>query len=367
MPQKSNIAYIPALDGMRGISIILVFIAHLGFDHIVPGGLGVTLFFFISGYIITLVLINEYQKMGNVNLKQFYTGRILRLYPPLLFMLTLVIPYLVIINYHIKVSEILACLLYYENYYFFYVSKGHLTLGILWSLAVEEHFYLLYPLMFLSFIRNTKALATIFIVLMLVALGIRLDGYMQFKHLPDDLEPYCYLLTHTRFDSILFGCMAAVLLNSRWVSFYKNTLSNKTLFILSFLAQAACLVIRDPMFRYTLRYTLQGISFFILVPAIINTESYTTIRNALSNKILVAIGKVSYSVYLLHMLVLKALDFLPTQGHPYLYYACCIIGTALLSTFCYYVIERPIYRFRRGLHTRPAIVSPQPVSDTEVL
>ncbi|WP_158828396.1 acyltransferase family protein [Mucilaginibacter lacusdianchii] len=363
MHQKATLAYIPALDGMRGLSILLVFIAHLGFDRIVPGGLGVTLFFFISGYIITLVLNNEYKKNTSINLKHFYTGRILRLYPPLLFMLILTAFYLIYISYSFKLGEILACLLYYENYYFFYGGKGHLTLTILWSLAVEEHFYLLYPLLFLGFFKNTKKIIGIFLGLMLLALVVRIGGYIQYKHFADELERYCYVLTHTRFDSILFGCMAAVLLTSKKSDNYKSLLSNKKLLVFAFLVQVFCLVIRDPMFRYTVRYTLQGLSFFILVPAIINTDSYPIIRQALSNKALVSIGKVSYSIYLLHMLVVKSLAFIQANGHTYLYFACCIAGTSLLSVFCYYVIERPIYRFRKGLNTKRLLLQPQPVAN----
>lgn len=72
MEAKANSSYISAFDGIRGVSILIVFIAHLGFEHIIPGGLGVTIFFFISGFLITRLLIAEFERSNTIGLKDFY-------------------------------------------------------------------------------------------------------------------------------------------------------------------------------------------------------------------------------------------------------------------------------------------------------
>src|SRR4051812_19989142 len=120
MTAKSN-DYFPSLDGLRAISIILVFLSHLLIysklttTSPVPGGLGVTIFFFISGFLITNLLLAEYRKSHEINLRLFYIRRLLRLYPPLL--LLICITTLWFMQSSIPFKEIWAALFYYENYF----------------------------------------------------------------------------------------------------------------------------------------------------------------------------------------------------------------------------------------------------------
>ena len=82
--RASAFAYQPVLDGWRAVSILLVLVSHGGLDKVVPGGLGVTIFFFISGFLITSLLISEFQREGRISLKKFYLRRFWRLAPPLI-------------------------------------------------------------------------------------------------------------------------------------------------------------------------------------------------------------------------------------------------------------------------------------------
>ena len=151
--------YIPPLDGLRACAILLVLGGHFSVPHI-PNDFGVTLFFFISGFLITRLLLAELIEKGTVSLYQFYVRRILRLYPALLFAIILsVIFYFYVKEKTIPTEELTSALFYFANYYG--LSKGYdvaNTFTILWSLAVEEHFYLLFPLMFLAFSENLKNL-----------------------------------------------------------------------------------------------------------------------------------------------------------------------------------------------------------------
>ena len=83
---KASHGYIPGLDGLRAIAVLIVLIAHFGLAHIIPGGFGVTVFFIISGFLITRLLISEQETKGRIALKNFYIRRIIRLYPALAFM-----------------------------------------------------------------------------------------------------------------------------------------------------------------------------------------------------------------------------------------------------------------------------------------
>ena len=146
---------IPSLDGLRAISILIVFMAHARLSPYLPGGFGVTIFFFLSGFLITTLFYREAERYGQIDLKAFYLRRALRLSPPLL--VTLAITYtLVSLGLFLGKIDPLAIasqVFYFYNYYSVFVpdsTEGARGLNVLWSLAVEEHFYLIFPWLFLS-------------------------------------------------------------------------------------------------------------------------------------------------------------------------------------------------------------------------
>ena len=146
--------YIPSLDGIRAVSFFLVFLAHAGLGKVlVPGGFGVTIFFLLSGFLITTLLRLEYQRFRRISLKDFYLRRSLRILPPLYVTLGLSMLIVVIWNVPtgIPFAATLSQALQYANYYQIYAT--HLVsmpgTGVFWSLAVEEHFYLLFPLIYI--------------------------------------------------------------------------------------------------------------------------------------------------------------------------------------------------------------------------
>ena len=344
--QRSS--YIAPLDGFRGLSIILVFIAHLGFENIVPGGLGVTIFFFISGYIITKLLIDEVSSTTQLNLKAFYVRRLLRLYPPLLLMIIFYFLYLFTTKNVVDLHEIVACIFYYENYYFFtHPATSSNVCKILWSLAVEEHFYIIFPFVFLFSFKKPKILLLILLILAVIPVIFRCLGTLWYDYSAAVTERYCYTLSHTRFDSIIYGCISSVLLYSFRSSLYIKALSNKTLFIVAIITLIGCLVFRDTTFRNTVRYTLQGLSLFILIPAIINTPLYPKIKSFFSGKLIVLVGKLSYSIYLMHMIAITVVsNFCGTEKFV-VFYLAVIFLTAVLALFSYFIVEKYTLKFRK--------------------
>ncbi|PYX40677.1 MAG: hypothetical protein DMG81_05495 [Acidobacteria bacterium] len=156
-PAASSGLYIPSLDGMRAIAFFIVFVAHAQPFKALPGGFGVTIFFFLSGYLITSLLREEARKTATISLKGFYLRRVLRIFPPcyltVVFVSTLAATG-VLYNRE-SYASLVSAFLYFSNYWNI-LGWGNLPagLGILWSLAVEEHYYLLFPLLYWWFVRR---------------------------------------------------------------------------------------------------------------------------------------------------------------------------------------------------------------------
>ena len=195
-----NHTLIPSLDGIRAISISIVFFAHAGVVSFLPGGFGVTIFFFLSGFLITTLFYREVERTGGINLPAFYTRRLLRLSPPLFITLFLVY-FLVSIGFLegvVQPEAVLSQVFYYYNYYAILstdATEGALGLNVLWSLAVEEHFYLIFPFLFTLILRNqirsTHLFAVLFVILIWRVVKLSLLGAGS-----DSI----YMATDTRFE-----------------------------------------------------------------------------------------------------------------------------------------------------------------------
>ncbi|MES1153157.1 MAG: acyltransferase, partial [Dongia sp.] len=140
--------YIPALDGMRALSIAVVVASHFWVNGPVPGGFGVTVFFFISGFLITRLLLAEFNADGHISIGRFYVRRFLRLYPAL-FVLIVGLSALYFAMYgQVDFLEMIAALFYFMNYYVLVHPDVQMPIRMLWSLAIEEHYYFIFPLLF---------------------------------------------------------------------------------------------------------------------------------------------------------------------------------------------------------------------------
>ncbi|MFM7320022.1 MAG: acyltransferase family protein, partial [Armatimonadota bacterium] len=144
---------IPSLDGIRAISFLIVFLAHAGFYDKVPGGMGVTIFFFLSGYLITTLLRVELDTTGTLDLRRFYLRRVLRIFPPFYAFLavSLLAAFLWVVPTKVTWEGVGAQILYLYNYYAIVRGPEGIPPGtdVYWSLAVEEHFYLVFPFAYL--------------------------------------------------------------------------------------------------------------------------------------------------------------------------------------------------------------------------
>ena len=364
MSSSARSGEIPALNGIRALAVSLVFFAHSGLEQIVPGGLGVTLFFVLSGYLITTLMQREYASSGGLALPAFYLRRLLRLMPPLLVVVLLagLLSALSLVEGEFSLRGLLAVLFYFGNYHVIAYDFGGLPegLGVVWSLAVEEHYYLLYPPLALLLLRLGRPRLAAALLATLCALILVWRCWLAAQ---GTSAAYIGMATDTRADAILVGCTMAFL--------YRPSLAPARPYR-DLLVAAGCLALllatllyRDEWFRLTLRYTLQSLAVAPLIGLAIAHSARPALR-WLGSRPLVYLGGVSYTVYLSHQLILHAVQ----RQAPQLGWAATLLLTALLTLALAEPVrrwvEQPSARLRRQLsagsrRTPPSSAAPAAV------
>ena len=344
--------HMPSLDGIRAVSFMLVFFSHAGLGSLVPGGIGVTIFFFLSGYLITTLMRVEFDKNGSVNFGHFYLRRAFRIWPP--FYIVLGVTSLAALIFDppgtLSAPAVTAQLLHVTNYWDIYRGGAGepAGTGVYWSLAVEEHFYLLFPLLYVgmrslrlspfSQVRVLWALCALVLLWRCVLVLI--------VHVSTDRT---YMATDTRFDSILFGCALAVWNNPVLDAPPLNERRWKYLIVpAALLVLIGCLLFRATVFRETVRYSLQGIALTFIFIAAIRYSTWLPFR-WLNWRPVAYVGVLSYSLYLMHYAVLFAMiRNLPTL-YPLAQGLLALGVSCVLAWIMYEVIEKPAARWRRRL------------------
>lgn len=349
---------IPSLDGIRAVSVLLVLFPHAGYGHIVPGGLGVTIFFFLSGYLITTLMLGEHNRTGEISILNFYIRRAFRLLPPLF--ITLAIAYALTwsgnLRGGISLNGFLAQVFYFANYYALFFDPGNTIpagTGVLWSLAVEEHFYIFYPalmVLLLGLPLERRSIAILFAVTCVAVLAWR----FHLIQAPGFLMERNYSGSDTRIDSILYGCILALAFNPMQGQQPSSPASGHgpmTALDWALLAAALALLLvtlifRSQMFRETIRYSLQGLA---LMPIF-----YFAIRNSnrfpftlLNLPWLARIGVYSYAIYLIHhVVILWIMDVAPWvwRNKPLL-----LVSSLVLSIAYAAAIDRWVDPYFRAL------------------
>jgi peptidoglycan/LPS O-acetylase OafA/YrhL len=372
--------YLPALDGLRAVAVLLVVASHAGLERAVPGGLGVTVFFAVSGFLITRQIVAQHRRDGRVGLGRFYRRRLLRLVPAWLAYVALAGGAFVLAGGWIGVGGWAAALGQGSNYY--QLASGYRSVlpgvrhpfNILWSLAVEDHFYLLWPVALLACLARGRlgwalglCLAACALVLAwrLWLLGdcfaprpgvwacLRIEANPAFRY------NRLYLATDTRLDSIAWGAVPALLLAMRpaWGARLAAARALPAL-ALGVLAASLALgsawaatlpgeagaVLGGPTGREALRTTVQGAALAVLVPAVALTTHRW--RRALEGRAALAVGRASYSIYLWHWGAFALADGLAARGSA-AWVALALPMAAGLSAASFLGVERPMLRARR--------------------
>lgn len=344
--------HMPSLDGIRAISFLLVFFSHAGLGGLVPGGIGVTIFFFLSGFLITTLMRVEFEKNGFVNLPHFWLRRIFRIFPP--FYIVLICATLASLAFDpsgtLYWPAVRAQLLHFTNYWIIwhgYTGQPAGT-GVYWSLAVEEHFYLIFPFLYVGMRKLRLSPAGQVKVLWGICAAVLLWRCLLVFvwHVPSDRT---YMGTDTRFDSIMFGCALAVWNNPALDALALNERRWKYLIVPTAIGLiVGCLLYRAPSFRETFRYTLQGMALTLIFIAAIRFKDWLPFR-ILNWRPIAFMGVLSYSLYLLHLAVVFAVERNLPGAPPALQGALALGIAFVLAWVMYVLVEKPAARYRRRL------------------
>jgi len=349
-PQGS--LYIPSLDGIRAISFFLVFFSHAGLgEKLIPGGFGVTIFFLLSGFLITTLLRLEFARYQRISLRGFYLRRVLRILPPLYVTLLLAVALFGIGSGQlaIRFAGTLSQVLQVSNYYLIYSDHGLIFPGtaVFWSLAVEEHFYLLFPLLYAWMCPRLSALQQTVVLLTLCAAALVWRCILHYYFHAEFSRTF--FATDTRFDSILLGCVFAIIASP----IVKDPLHGWVLRQMKWVLPLCVGVLlgtflfRDGGFRETLRYTLLGLALIPLFIAAIHYQKSLPVR-FLNLPVVRFLGVLSYSLYLCHLIFLETIDRV-WAINPVLAHAVSLACALCFATLVHYWIERPCTRIRKRL------------------
>ena len=352
--------YLPSIDSLRALAVLAVIIYHVDVNYLPGGFLGVDLFFVLSGYLISSLIIKEYRKTGSLNLYNFYIRRARRLLPAVYFMITVGLVVMVLFNEVLLRKSHLDAIfgyIYSSNWWYIFHKLDYFdSFGAqspfkhLWSLAIEEQFYMIFPLLFLLVNRKKKSKDGTYKLnknFLYVILGLILVSLIAHILLFDiNNISRIYFGTDTRAFSLLVGVVGAILYPMERLH-AKVTLQQNMVYSVVSLVSIATLI---TVMIYTSEYnTLLYRGGFLLVAIlgliviISSGKQHTLMSRLLSFKPVVFIGKISYSLYLWHFPVLVLTTPISEIGNPNIFFVILrIVLTFAVAIVSYVFVETPI-------------------------
>ena len=352
--------YLPSIDSLRALAVLAVIIYHVDVNYLPGGFLGVDLFFVLSGYLISSLIIKEYRKTGSLNLYNFYIRRARRLLPAVYFMITVGLVVMVLFNEVLLRKSHLDAIfgyIYSSNWWYIFHKLDYFdSFGAqspfkhLWSLAIEEQFYMIFPLLFLLVNRKKKSKDGTYKLnknFLYVVLGLILVSLIAHILLFDiNNISRIYFGTDTRAFSLLVGVVGAILYPMERLH-AKVTLQQNMVYSVVSLVSIATLI---TVMIYTSEYnTLLYRGGFLLVAIlgliviISSGKQHTLMSRLLSFKPVVFIGKISYSLYLWHFPVLVLTTPVSEIGNPNILFVILrIVLTFAVAIVSYVFVETPI-------------------------
>lgn len=340
------LGYRPALDGLRGVAILGVLAVHtshlFGWSMLKGGSIGVDIFFVLSGFLITSILLNEWNTQGNISLRKFYVRRCLRLVPALL---------LLVATVHLGANFLFSpeeaaqtrfaspfALVYATD--FVIAFAPNIQLGALrhtWSLAMEEQFYLLWPPLLLLLLKLGASRKQLLLLTLLLALLSALHRAALYQV---ESPARTYYGVDARADSLLLGCAIAIAVTWGLIS-SMHRLTAPAIFILGLTMVATDYA---TPFMHEAGFTIiAGATGLIILNVVSAKEGL--LRRSLESAALVWIGRISYGVYLWHYPVFKGLKYVDGPWPAKLVLA--LLTTFLVASLSYYLVESPILRLKK--------------------
>tara|TARA_R110002072_G_scaffold276051_1_gene437628 strand:- start:395641 stop:396747 length:1107 start_codon:yes stop_codon:yes gene_type:complete len=343
---------IPSLDGIRGLSCLFVILGHFSylyapilvdrFGEVLGKTIaysfgnqytGVTFFFVLSGFLITNILIKEQEKTNDTDIKTFFLKRVFRIFPAYYFYMGCILLWMI---YNVPNSytgqDIFAAASYLYNYA---SDKNPWHMGHFWSLAIEEQFYLIWPIVFLlSFKKLGKKIP---LLIILISPLIRIATYYYFP----DLRGRMSIMTHTRIDSLMFGCLMAYFYRADLFDKFNTMIKKYKLHLIGaihilFLARLLQMKFAGK-YTMTIGYTIE--CFFMCCLIIYLVMNKNIVSKFFNLPIMIHIGNLSYSLYLWHVpFAWSKLGSENLMVRLVLVYVCALIS--------YLLIEAPFMNLR---------------------
>lgn len=343
--QRSDPAskYLPELDGVRAFSVLAVLALHVSYGRFSGGFLGVDVFFVLSGFLITALLMGEIRRTKTVSLRSFYLRRAFRILPPIFGVLLVAAILWHVPQVQPDFAKAAAAVLFFGSNFVPPEEMG--MLSHTWSLAIEEQFYVVWPFIIALSSRRVKVLPNI--VALVGIAGSLLFRYWHLYHGGDPLLLYPASLA--RMDSLLVGCLIA--LNRRWIFHFTEKLNLAVpLYLVAFCMLVMMTCTARPFALRTFWFptvfaTICGV-FFILLLSV--NESHF-IRRLLRQPFLRQIGVMSFGIYVYHQPVFSAFERFRILGDAFnvAWVAVAkILGTLILAVISYYLVEKPLLRLR---------------------
>ena len=352
--------YLPSIDSLRALAVLAVIIYHVDVNYLPGGFLGVDLFFVLSGYLISSLIIKEYRKTGSLNLYNFYIRRARRLLPAVYFMITVGLVVMVLFNEVLLRKSHLDAIfgyIYSSNWWYIFHKLDYFdSFGAqspfkhLWSLAIEEQFYMIFPLLFLLVNRKKKSKDGTYKLnknFLYVVLGLILVSLIAHILLFDiNNISRIYFGTDTRAFSLLVGVVGAILYPMERLHAKVTPQQNMLYSVVSLVSIATLITVMIYTSEYNTLLYRGGfllVAILGLIVIISSGKQHTLMSRLLSFKPVVFIGKISYSLYLWHFPVLVLTTPVSEIGNPNIIFVILrVVLTFVLATASYMFVETPI-------------------------
>ena len=352
--------YLPSIDSLRALAVLAVIIYHVDVNYLPGGFLGVDLFFVLSGYLISSLIIKEYRKTGSLNLYNFYIRRARRLLPAVYFMITVGLVVMVLFNEVLLRKSHLDAIfgyIYSSNWWYIFHKLDYFdSFGAqspfkhLWSLAIEEQFYMIFPLLFLLVNRKKKSKDGTYKLnknFLYVVLGLILVSLIAHILLFDiNNISRIYFGTDTRAFSLLVGVVGAILYPMERLHAKVTPQQNMIYSVVSLVSIATLITVMIYTSEYNTWLYRGGfllVAILGLIVIISSGKQHTLMSRLLSFKPIVFIGKISYSLYLWHFPVLVLTTPVSEIGNPNIIFVILrVILTFILAAASYVFVETPI-------------------------
>jgi peptidoglycan/LPS O-acetylase OafA/YrhL len=337
-----HLGHRPVLDGLRGVAVLLVTAYHLNVPFFQNGFLGVDIFFVLSGFLITSLLLEELCETKQIDLKKFYLRRFIRLYPALLLMLLIIGPI------SKAYTMVVACLTYSTNWIMaFHILPMSYEFSHTWSLAIEEQYYLFWPFIVLFLSKKPTPRRLILVPIIFGLLSALLRNLYYFDH-SDFWRIYAGTDSHV--DGLLLGSAIGAAI------FFRITQLNGIEYRL--VARIGLLVTVFVLMAFIFNPSIQFPKMIAVGPLVVSILSCviiyilvfvqsTWLEKVLSNRILTFIGSISYGIYLWQMPIIQFIKLDTYHLSPIMVGVIQLAVIFMMTMISYKYIEQPVMRSRK--------------------